>query len=113
LSPKKVAKAPSLAPTADVALAEARRMHRLQGMGEILRERLAGRPRTLRVFEARLDGVEHADDLARLFVCTVEEIYEANRQIVYHAAHVLREQQEAEEAEMNALRERARKEEPS
>jgi hypothetical protein len=109
LSPKKVVKARSTAPVADVALADARATHRRHQMGEILRERLAARPFTLRVFDARLGGVERADDLARLFVCTIEEIYEANRQIVYHAANVLREQREAEDAEMKERRERARK----
>jgi hypothetical protein len=110
LSPKKVAKAHSTAPIADEALADARRLHRLQAMGEAVRERLATRPLALQVFDARMAGTEHADDLARLFTRTVEEIYDANSQIVYHAARVLKEYQEAEEAEMKALRERARKE---
>ena len=113
LSPKKVAKAQSMAPIADEALADARKLHRLQAMGEAVRERLATRPLALKVFDARMAGTERADDLSRLFARTVEEIYDANSQIVYHAANVLREQQEAEEAEMKELRERAIKEKRS
>jgi DNA-directed RNA polymerase specialized sigma24 family protein len=111
LSSKKVARARSRAPIADEALADASRVHRLQGMGEKLRERLSTRPRALQVFDARMAGTEGGDELAVLLGCRVEEIYEANRQIVYHAAQVLAEERAAEDLEMKERRQRATKDE--
>jgi len=113
LSWKKVKRARSPGLPADEALDDAREIHRLQHNGEILRERLATRPRALQVFDARRAGTERADDLARLLGCPVEEIYDANEQIAYHAARVLAGEQEAEEARMTELRDRAKKDRPS
>jgi hypothetical protein len=113
LSPKKVKRARSLAPIADQALDDARRLDRMRRSGEVLRERLATRPRALQVLDARMEGTERADELAQLLGCQVEEVYEANRQIAYHAAKVLAEEQAAEDARMKELRDRAKKDEPS
>jgi hypothetical protein len=113
LSPKKVKRARSLAPPADEALDDARGFERMRHCGEILRERLATRARTLQVLDARMAGTERADELARLLGYSVEEIYEANRQIAYHAAKVLAEEQAAEDARMKDLRDRAKKDERS
>jgi hypothetical protein len=113
LSPRKVKRARSLAPLADDVLDHARGFDRLQRLGETLRAGLSSRPLDLEVLDARMAGTERADDLAQLLGRPVEEIYEANRRIARCAARVLREEQAAEEARMNELRDRARKDRPS
>jgi hypothetical protein len=113
LSAEKVKWARSPTPLADRALDDVHALDRMHHRGEILRERLATRPRTLQVFDARMGGTERADDLARLIGCPVEDIYEANRQIAYHAVKVLAEEQAAEDARMKDLRDRAKKDRPS
>jgi hypothetical protein len=103
------ADAPDPRPEPDDALSDARGLARLRRLGGILRERISHKPRTLQVFDHGGDGIEDASELARLIGCTVLEVYDANRQIAYHAAKILAEEEQAEVEQMKSLRERARK----
>jgi hypothetical protein len=103
------ADAPDSNPAPDVALSEARKLERLRRLGGVLRERLLDKSRALRVFDLGCQGVEDAAEMARLVGCSVGEIYDANRQISYHAAKVLAEEELAEAARMKALRDQATK----
>jgi hypothetical protein len=110
---KAIARAQSEIPSAEDAFSDKSRLEWMRRMAERLRERLLSRGRALRVLDARVDGVERAEDLARLLDCPVEEIYDANRQIAYHAAQVLADERTAEATMMKAKRERAMKGKPS
>jgi hypothetical protein len=92
---------------ADDALDEARALDRERRMGIVLRERISRSARTLQVFDLRREGIEDCDEIAKRCDCKVSEIYDANRQIAYHAAGVLAEQEQAEAARMKELRARA------
>jgi DNA-directed RNA polymerase specialized sigma24 family protein len=100
---------PNPGPAPDEALSDARGLERLRHLGGKLRERISHKPRAVQVFDHAYQGVEDADELARLIGCTVSEIYDANRQIAYHAAKVLAEEEQAEAERMKSLRERAKK----
>ena len=109
VSAQSVARAVAGAPPPDEALSEARTLERLRRMGRTLRERLSSRPRALQVLDARLEGVERAEEVAELLGCPVQEVYDANRQIAYHAARVRAEERAADDAEMKARRAKAMK----
>ena len=106
------ADAPDHGPKPDEALSDARGLARLRRLGGILRERISHKARTLQVFDYGSQGIEGADELARVIGCKVSEIYDANRQIAYHAAKILAEEEQAEADRMKGLRERAKNKEP-
>lgn len=99
-------------PEPDEALSAARLRAWLGRLGGVLRERLSHNQRTLQVFDHGCKGDEDGEELAGLIGCTAQDIYDANRQIRYHADKILAEEEQAEAARMKELRERAKKKEP-
>jgi RNA polymerase sigma factor (sigma-70 family) len=91
----------------DEALGQARELDRDRRLGGVLRERLD--PLTLRVFEQRRQGQDDGAELARLCECSVQEVYDANRSIAYHASRILAEEREAEAAGMKSLQKQAKR----
>jgi hypothetical protein len=89
------------------AAARAEELERLVRLAEELRRRLAQRSeQTLAVFDILCTGLERAGDIAEQLGCPVEQVYDANRQIAYHAARVDAEEREQQEARMELRRAR-------
>ncbi|MGH7435517.1 MAG: sigma-70 family RNA polymerase sigma factor [Polyangiaceae bacterium] len=87
------------------AAARAEELERLVRLAEELRRRLALRSeRTLAVFDLICGGVERAADIAEHLGCPVEQVYDANRQIAYHAAQVSADDEAEQEAKTALLR---------
>jgi hypothetical protein len=103
------ADAPDPQPQPDEALDEARGLARLRRLGGMLRERIGHNARTLQVFDHNCQGVEAAEELSRLIGCSVAEVYDCNRQIAYHANHILAEEEQSEATRMKEMRESAKK----
>ena len=100
------------APAADEALDEARKVARLRRLGDRLLSKLEGKDTLAhRVYVAACEGAETAREQAEKAGCSVAEVYEAHRRLVYHGAQILDQEREAEAARMKALREEAKKKE--
>jgi DNA-directed RNA polymerase specialized sigma24 family protein len=88
--------APHPAPDAEGLLHDARELERLRRMGATVRERIDRAERTAQVFDLACRGITRAADVATRLGCTVEEVYDSNEQIAYHAAKVRASQREAD-----------------
>jgi DNA-directed RNA polymerase specialized sigma24 family protein len=92
-------------PDPERAAARAEELDRLVRLAEELRRRLAQRSeRTLAVFDLVCGGVERASDIAEHLGCPVEEVYDANEQIAYHAARINAEDLAEQEARIEIRR---------
>ena len=69
-------------------LSDAQDLDHLRRRGAILRARLADQPRAVAVFDLTCAGIDAPSEIAERLGCTVEEVYAANRQIIYHASKV-------------------------
>jgi DNA-directed RNA polymerase specialized sigma24 family protein len=58
---------------------------------ELLRERLAGDTLALAKIDLVGQGIEDADEQARLLHCRVQDIYRTNERIAYHADRVMKQ----------------------
>lgn len=92
---------------ADAALEQARELERDRRLGGLLGQRLD--PMALRVFGHRCQGKDDCAELAIVCQCSVEDVYDANQRIAYHAGRILAEEREAEAAKMKDLQEQAKK----
>jgi hypothetical protein len=95
-------------PQPDEALAGARLEMRLFGLGKLLRERISHNLQTLRVFERGCECAERPQELALALGCREQDIYNANRQLLYQANKILAEEEAAETARMKEVRLRAK-----